>query len=328
MKAKQRDYNCKFGDAIQSFVEQKRMLGYPYVSSARILAVFDAFVCEHFPTDTTLTKEMCLEWAVLRRTECSNGLLRRVTPIRQLGKYMQGIGMDAFILPGYIPSKQVRYSPHIYTETELTAFFSALDRGGREYPDPTRNIIAPIYFRVLYCCGLRSSEARLLATDDVDLESGRILIKESKGWASRSIYMSESLRVLCNSYEHQISRARPNRIAFFPNAYGGFLPKGIQDVWFHMYWDILPESKLASGSPCRVHDFRHTFAVNTLNRWVREAKDINALFPYLSEYLGHRHYSDTDYYLHLVSEFYPDMEGMLQEVNLGILPEVNYETTD
>jgi integrase len=139
--------------------------------------------------------------------------------------------------------------------------------------------------------------------------------------------MSESLQLLCNAYDQQISQIRPDRIAFFPNAKGGFLPKGIQDVWFHLYWDELPESKQALGSPCRVHDFRHSYAVNTLNRWVREGKDLNALYPHLSEYLGHRRYVDTDYYLHLVSEFYPDMEEKLQETNRNILPEVAYETT-
>jgi integrase/recombinase XerD len=325
MKEKLGVFSCRFAEEIRAFIEQKRMVGYPYDSSARILAVFDDFVSTNFPDALTLTKEMCLKWATLKPGECGNGLLRRVTPIRQLGKYMQGCGKDAFILPGLIPSKPVKYIPHIYTETEIHAFFSALDKGGRNFVDSARNIIAPIFFRLLYCCGLRSSEARLLATSDVDLQTGRLFIRESKGWESRSIFMSESLRLVCIRYDRQINELRPARAAFFPNAEGGFLPKGIQVTWFHYYWDKLPESKLVSGS-CRVHDLRHSFAVNTLNRWVREGKNLNALYPYLSEYLGHRNYADTDYYLHLVSEFYPDIEEKLQEVNREILPEVAYET--
>jgi len=62
-----------------------------------------------------------------------------------------------------------------------------------------------------------------------------------------------------------------------------------------------------------------------LNQWVRDGKDINALYPYLSEYMGHKHFADTDYYLHLVSEFYPDMEKMLLEMHINVLPEVAHE---
>jgi integrase/recombinase XerD len=257
MKTIQRSYSCGFGELIDAFVEHKRMLGYPYDASARILKVFDDFVCMKFPDTSTLTKGMCLEWAALRKGECGNGLLRRVTPIRQLGKYMRGCGMDAFVLPGHIPSRQVKYVPHIYTETEIHAFFSALDEGGRNFVDPARNTIVPIFFRLLYCCGLRSSEARLLATCDVDLETGRLLIRDSKGWESRSIFMSESLRLLCIGYDQRMNEIRPGRTAFFPNPEGGYLHSGIQNEWFHRYWDGLPESRLVSGQPCRVHDFKY-----------------------------------------------------------------------
>ncbi len=42
-----------------------------------------------------------------------------------------------------------------------------------------------------------------------------------------------------------------------------------------------------------------------MNQWVREHKDLAAYLPYLSMYLGHEHLTETDYYLHLVPEFFP-----------------------
>ena len=59
-----------------------------------------------------------------------------------------------------------------------------------------------------------------------------------------------------------------------------------------------------------------------MNQWVREGKDINGLYPYLSEYLGHSNFADTDYYLSLVPSFYPEMQSRMASVNIDILPEV------
>ena len=65
--------------------------------------------------------------------------------------------------------------------------------------------------------------------------------------------------------------------------------------------------------------------MHRLNQWVKEGQDINALYPYLSEYMGHTNYADTDYYLSLVEDFYPEMEQRLSSVNDDILPEVHHE---
>lgn len=135
--------------------------------------------------------------------------------------------------------------------------------------------------------------------------------------------MDDDLRDTLCEYDSAIDKIIPQRIAFFPNKRGTFFRRNIQDTWFHIFWDCLG---LDTGTPRpRVHDFRHSFAVKKLNQWVREGKNLNARYPYLSEYMGHKHYADTDYYLHLVSEFYPDMEKRLSAINTDILPEVCHE---
>lgn len=50
------------------------------------------------------------------------------------------------------------------------------------------------------------------------------------------------------------------------------------------------------------------------------------MYPYFSRYLGHSNYADTDYYIKLVSSFYPEMNKRMNKVNEEILPEVlDYE---
>ena len=316
-------FTSNLGVFIENFITQKNLLGFPYESSGRILRRFDAFVQAGYPEAKTLTREMGLAWSTLKKGEHPNGLLRRVTPIRQLGKFLIGIGQDAFILPGHIPNRQIRYVPHIYTEEEIQAFFHSLDHHRYNWKEQENQLVVPFYFRLLYCCGMRSSEALFLHVDDVNLDTGRIFIRETKGWESRTIFMGNDLRVALCEYDSKIDKLIPQRIAFFPNRQGTFFRKGIQCTWFHIFWDCLD---IDTGSPRpRVHDLRHTFAVKKLNQWVSEGKNLNALYPYLSEYMGHKHYADTDYYLHLVSEFYPEMEKRLLEIDVYILPEVFHE---
>ena len=82
---------------IESLIEQKNAIGYPYATSARILKVFAAFCKIHYPDETVLTKEMAMHWAEKKQGEHVNYLARRITPIRKLAKYMIGMGIEAFV---------------------------------------------------------------------------------------------------------------------------------------------------------------------------------------------------------------------------------------
>jgi integrase len=47
----------------------------------------------------------------------------------------------------------------------------------------------------------------------------------------------------------------------------------------------------------RVHDLRHSFAVQALARWYRRDADVQALLPRLAMYMGHVSLESTSYYL-------------------------------
>ena len=66
-------------------------------------------------------------WATARPGEHPNGQLRRITPVRQLAKHMISVGGDAFVIPGGIPGRQIRYRPHLFTPSQLRALFDAAD---------------------------------------------------------------------------------------------------------------------------------------------------------------------------------------------------------
>lgn len=317
-----REYRYISGAAehIASFVAIKRAAGYPYNGSALILRKFDRMLAEDFPGLTMITKEACDEWINRSRVLHPNTLIRRVTPVRQLCKYLAATGVKAYIIPRNIPAKSVKYQPHVFSYGEISAFFAAVDKGERSPYAPFDHIVAPCLLRLIYCCGLRNSESRNLALSDVDLQTGKVVIRESKGWKRRIVYLSDDMLEQCRLYDQEIRKVCPARTMFFPSVRGGIMGKDGPGRLFHKYWDGLPQANNVTGNKPRVHDFRHSYAVHILNRWFKEGANLSAMYPYLSEYLGHAHYQDTDYYMHLVDDFYPELERRMNAVNENILP--------
>ena len=54
------------------------------------------------------------------------------------------------------------------------------------------------------------------------------------------------------------------------------------------------------GKLPRIHDLRHTFAVQTLIRWYKEGADVQSNLPKLALYMGHVSIESSAYYLHWV----------------------------
>lgn len=208
-------YSSGIGQHIEDFLQQKHAAGYPYDSSGRILARFDRMVCAEFPDTSKLTKEVCDAWIQHNKSLSPNTLLRRVTPVRQLGKYMNGIGVESYVIPGHVPNKQIRYEAHIFTERELKSFFSSVDGCFASPFSPVRHLVIPVIFRLIFSCGMRSSEARKLLCEDVDLSDGCITIRESKAWKARLIYVSDDMLSLLRTYDEEVRRVMPDRSVFF-----------------------------------------------------------------------------------------------------------------
>lgn len=308
---------------IEGVIEQKRAVGYSYGTQAYMLRCFDRFCVEHYPQETVLTKEIVLHWAERRDNEHIASLESRISPVRQLAKYMNSIGIEAYVIPQGIPGKSPRYIPHIFTDSELQSFFAEADKCTYDKRSPARHLVFPAVFRIIYCCGLRSSEARLLKVEDVDLEYGALRIWDSKG-KNRVVMMSDDVLQLCRSYNEKVDKIFPGRAWFFPNQRGLHYSSDAFIYIFHQIWD---RTGIAThGNPPRVHDFRHTFAVKRLNLWVADGKDLNAFLPYLSMYLGHATLSETDYYLHLVHEFFPVITERTSGKFAHLIPEVEHES--
>ncbi len=314
-------FTSRFQEALEAFLHQKQAVGFPYQSGTYILQAFDRFCATHYPDADTLTREVVLAWAARRPGEHVNTLARRLTPLRQFAQYLQGLGIPAYVLPPGLPGHRIRYVPHIYTPAELAAFFRAADQIPADPHSPGRHWVIPVIFRVLYCGGLRAGEVTRLTVDDVDLTTGILHIRGGKGSKDRRVPLAPEVWALCRAYDHQVRSRWPQRTAFFPNPRGSPYSRHFLDAAFHAVWARAGLGVVA-GNPPRVHDFRHTFAVHRLNQWVQDHRDVAALLPYLTMYLGHANPTATDYYLHLVPDFFPVLTAASAARHAALIPAV------
>jgi integrase len=311
---------------IQSLLELKHAMGLPYEESERHLRHFDAMCAQDFPGQDTLTRDMAMAWSVGRPSEHVNGQMRRITPVRQLAKHMNGLGVTAYVIPSGIPGRQVRYRPHIFTHGQLRAIFDAADQVRASGYGGQRQLILPVVFRMIYCLGLRPGEAMRLHRNDVDLAQGTVSIRESKGHKDRIVFMSPDLHDYCQGYDAAISAHHPDRMPFFPNRTGSFYSKSTIDCWFHELLSVAGPAVVASpGSPPRPYDLRHAHVVEVINRWARAGRDPEAQIAYLSLQLGHSNPDDTWYYFHLAADFHPELRRLANTDLEAILPEASHE---
>lgn len=315
------EYLSEFAHYISSLVATKRASGYKYETAEYYLQRFDAYCCSH-ANSKFFSKDLILGWAKAEDGESPRTHRTRISPIRELGKYMQAHGVsDAFILPSGMHRKIERYVPHYFTNQEIINFFSACDNLKAHAAMHARHLVLPVFFRLLYCCGLRTCEARALRVENVDLKHGIIDIIASKSHRSRRIPVSQDLLTLFKVYDERVAQIYSGRVYFFPTTKSAcYDSKSIGPI-FRKIWKAAGLTQ-GSGNRPRAYDFRHHFALSNLNNWIASGVDVNSKLPYLTKYMGHSSIESTDYYLHLVPEFFQIFSEKVKGTET-LLPEVN-----
>ena len=308
--------------AIAALAAEKRAVGYKYDTEERVLTRFEAFCREEFPGLGTVTRASAEAWitAARRRGVRPATVQGLAAPVRELARWLGRRGTEAYVLPAGTLSRPARYVPHIYTDRELGDLFAATDRCHYSAEVPFRHLIMPVLFRTIYACGLRASEARLLRPDDVDTTTGVLQVRDAKGGKDRQVPVSGPLRERLASYRAHVA-GQPGWDWFFPGSKPG-QPLTLVNV-YHNFRRFLWQARISHGGRGhgpRIHDLRHTFAVNNLRTWFAAGEDAGALLPVLQAYMGHASIGDTAYYLRLTAESYPQITARVRREYGSIVP--------
>ena len=311
-------------DAITALVAEKRIVGYKYAAEERVLARFTAFCCAEFPGLDAPSQASVEAWvAAARQRGVKPATLQSLAaPVRELARWLGRRGVPAYVLAAGALPRPARYVPHIYSDWELAALFAQTDRCHFCSEVPLRHLVMPVLFRTIYACGLRCSEARLLRVADVEIDAGVLQIRDAKGGKDRQLPVSEQLRERLVGYHAKLA-GQPGWEWFFPGATLG-VPLTLQNVnrnFRRFLWQArIPHGGRGHGP--RVHDLRHTAAMNNLRAWFVRGENVDALLPVLQTYLGHSSIGDTAYYLHLTAESYPDITARVQQTLGDVVPPV------
>ena len=303
-------YNSIFQKEIHDLIELKRALGFSYESETGSLRRIDTFLCENNLSEKCITKELCDLWCRKRTYETVTNQASRISIMRVFCRYLNDIGIPAYIPPRGITKKRIRYDAHIYTDEELQGFFDVVDKSKSD-SCPYRSDVMPVFFRILYTSGMRVSELRLTRIRDINLEEGYIHVHEAKNHKERLIPIHPLLIIQCKELKEKIHADSPDDEYFFMILPGK--PMSLGNVYknFRRYLEQAGISHTGKGP--RIHDFRHTYCVNLLRKWADEGKDLIAYLPYMRTMLGHESFEETAYYLKLTAERFPYIKERMKE---------------
>ena len=315
--------------AITALVAEKRAVGFKYDTEERVLARFAVFSASQFPGLQAPDRASVEAWitSARQRGVTPATLQGLAAPVRELARWLGRRGVSAYVLPAGALPRPARYVPHIYTDRELAALFAQTDRCHHVSQVPFRHLVMPVLFRTIYACGLRASEARLLRSGDVDLGAGVLAIRDGKGGKDRQVPVSARLRERLAGYHAQVA-GRTGADWFFPGMPGKPLTVVNIDRNFRRFlWQArIPHGGRGHGP--RVHDLRHSMAVNNLRFWFAAGEDAGALLPVLQAYMGHSSIADTGYYLRLTAESYPHITAAIQRAFGDVVPPLAPGTFD
>ncbi|WP_327093610.1 tyrosine-type recombinase/integrase [Nocardia vinacea] len=290
----------RLSQAATDYLDLRKRLGHDLAEHHRLLPRFVAYL-DHIGAPT-VTINAAMDWALAPEVDAAtSNPARRMTIARRFAQHMAGLDPRTEVPPpGLISFPQRWHPPFIYTRTDLETLTTQARRQvqGR-LPAATHSTMLGL----LGATGLRVGEAIRLDRTDIDWTDQALLIRESKFGKSRLVPILPSTVTALRDYadirdEHHLNAATAS---FFVSRRGARMVYPCVHAIFRKLCHTNGIGAEAPRPP-RIHDLRHSFAVNTLLRWHRTGEDVEAKLPTLSTYLGHRDPRSTYWYLSAAPE--------------------------
>lgn len=315
-----------FKQIINDYISYKRALGYKangdYLESYQNLSRF----LSRYPVTPlpVLTSEMVN--AYIFQGDGKNKartIHNRMSVIRQLALFMDMTNPGNYVFPKerIIKIQKDDFIPYVFSHDEVKKLDAGFQRLKKHNWAPFKTLVFPMLFRVLYCTGLRLSEALNLRLEDVDMGNGLLHIKNPKNDRDRMVPMASSLWEEMRKYQFDMQFCDGYTLFLFPTAKGtNYKRCSISATFKQVYKDCGIRNE--KGELPRIHDLRHSFCTHALEQMVERGTDVYCALPYLCEYVGHRDISSTNAYLRLLPEKFSSISAQLEKYCAGLMPEV------
>lgn len=311
------EFKSRFAQQIREMLEHRAAMRRPNKDYLKIFMNFDRFCLGHFPDEAILTKEIAFAWCNDAKGNGKGGF-NRASALRGFARYNLLVGEDAYIIPSsFFPMPKAK-QPIIINQAELVNFFMATDRCPSSTGDILYEFTVPVIFRLQYACGMRPQEVRHLRCADFNFNDNTIYIANGKHHKDRCLPVNAEVMGMCIKYNQIAQKLTPCRTYFFQSQSGNAYSTEWLCRAFRMCWEMSGNG--TDRGSCTPYALRHNFATQIFVRWIEEGKDLNAMIPYLSAYMGHEKFSATYYYIHLL----PERIALMNFTQLdSIIPEVH-----
>jgi integrase/recombinase XerD len=313
-------FHSPIGSLMAQFIREKQACGYSYHTGSGALRRFDRFLADQGLTEVALPRDLVEQWIAKQPNESVTTHQARIGLTRRLAVFVASQGAPAYLPPAHLGARgRSRFVPRIFSHDEIRRLFAAADGLQPSGHAPLRYLILPELLRVLYGCGLRVSEALHLRVADVALESGVLTIRQTKFQKDRLVPMTSALTQRLQRYAH-MARVQHTDGLFFPAPHTGvYHHSSIYKAFRSLLWDCrIPHGGRGHGP--RLHDLRHTYAVHRLAKWYREGADLQAKLPILAAYMGHCSMNETQEYLQLTAEVFPELSTRCETAFGHLIP--------
>jgi integrase/recombinase XerD len=285
---------------LQSFLETRRAAGRDDVNTRKILRYLDRFLMSELKPGEPITSELVEHWLESMESLSPGTRINRISLLRQFCLYLSHFDPRTCIIHRNILPRRTRPAPYIYTRNEVCRIMAASKRLGA-----MRGHVVATVVGLLYTTGLRIGEALKLTIGDLDFKRRLIQIRESKFKNSRYVTLSSSTVDELRAYLHKLRKAgystSPTAPLFVAPGGGRYGKATFAALFLEIIRKISIRGPKGQRGP-RVHDLRHTFAVNRLLAWYRHGTNLSTKLPLLSTYLGHTTVTGTEVYLQATAE--------------------------
>lgn len=294
-----------FDRSIANYLERQRALGRAYVAEEDILHSLRDFICAAGEREVDLPSFE--RWCASHEGLTGNVRRNRQRIARNWCLYRQRSEPSCFVPDSNrFPKRHPHKAPVIIAPAAVGRMLTAA-QAVRPTPDSAlRPDVLRLATVLLYTAGLRRGELLRLQLGDINAQDAVLRVRESKFHKSRWVPLSKDAGVELRHYlkrrEQQWGESAPAQPLLChgtrqSQGYTGTgLSTGLQeliDTANVRGWD---------GRRPRVHDFRHSFAVQCLLRWYRQGADVQSNLPKLAMYMGHVSIVSTAYYLRWIPE--------------------------
>jgi integrase len=284
-------------DHINDYLAYRRSLGFGMIAEEVRLKDFAAFAAR--ANLECLTVETAAKWARESKRQESLTWAGRLSNLRSFAIYLKARSdLEVEIPPvNYFGAIYHRRAPHIYTNVEVR---SILRESRNLLPEKgLRPLTCEIIFGLMVSTGMRISEVLKLTRSDFDVGSSVLRIREAKFQKERLIPVHHTVANVLKDYsqfrDRSAGSAKTEQFFLFD---GGKVP-----TCRNLLYALRAVCKRLGLQPNgdygqhRLHDFRHTYIVNTVLRGHQRGKDADHIISLLSTYVGHAKVTDTYWYI-------------------------------